>query len=136
VRDFDVKRRDTNLVGLIRGLFPSKRLGQRQEMISRVGERPLALPRLSVEFFLPKFKRAAADVDFEVQLAQPLAGGTVVIHRGLAGQFKGALPHPIGEFCYVGWHSGEGGWVAFDARAQVAPEALQSRCDGVRGAGP
>jgi hypothetical protein len=40
---------------------------------------------------------------------RPLAGGVVVVRRGVASQFECAVPHPIGRSGDVRGHAGEGG---------------------------
>jgi hypothetical protein len=104
-------------MGLVRGLFAGKRLRQRQEMIAGVGERPFAFPRLGVDLPLTQIERSLLDVVLDLELAQSLAGGVVILGCGLASQFERSLPHPIGELGNVGRHAGEGGGVAVDAGA-------------------
>ncbi len=53
---------------------------------------------------------------------QLLAGGIVVMSRGLPGEFKGALPHAVGDLRDLGRHPGQGRLVAVDPRAQIPPK--------------
>ncbi len=86
-------------------------------MVAGVGERAFARPCLGVDFLFPKLKGAAPDIDFQLKLAQTLAGGVVVVRRGLAGEFQRALPKAIREGRDFAWHAGERRRVALDARA-------------------
>jgi hypothetical protein len=56
LRDFRLEIIDTALVGLIGDLFPGQSLRQRQQMVSRVGERPFAFPCLRVDLLLTQLE--------------------------------------------------------------------------------
>ncbi len=100
-------------------------------MIAGVGERAFAFSRLGVDLPLTEFERSLLDVVLDLELTQPLAGGVVALSRGLTAKFQGALPHAVGEVRDLGRHSGEGGGVALNAGAQVAPKPPERIADGV-----
>jgi hypothetical protein len=102
-------------------------------VIAGVGERAFAFSRLGVDFPLTEFKRSLLDVGLDFELTQPLAGGMVATSRGLTCEFQGALPHAVGEIRDLGRHPGEGGGVAVNAGAQVAPKPPHCIPDGVGG---
>ena len=75
-------------------------------MVAGVGKRSFALTRLGVDLPLREFERSLFDVVLDLELAQPLAGGVVVMSGGLTAKFQGALPHAVGEIRDLGRHPG------------------------------
>jgi hypothetical protein len=113
---------NASFLGLIGCLLARESLRQRQEMVASIGERSFAFPRLGVDLPLPEFERSLLDLILDLELTQPLAGGVVVMSRGLAGKFQGALPHAVGKIRDLARHPGEGGGVALDTGAQIPPK--------------
>jgi hypothetical protein len=83
LHDLHLEFGDAFLPSLIGCLFARERLRQRQDMVSCIGERPFALPRLSVDLPLTEFERSLLDVILELELTQPAASGVVVMSCGL-----------------------------------------------------
>ena len=100
-------------------------------MVSRVGERSFAFPRLGVDLPLTQVEGSLLDLVLDLELTQSLAGGIVVKNCGLAGEFQGALPHAVGDIRDLGRHPAEGGRVAVDPGAQIPPKAPERIAEGV-----
>ena len=77
------------------------------------------VPCLGVDLPLTELERALFDVFLELKLTQTLAGGVVVVNRGLTSEFQGSFPHPDGEARDLGRHPGEGRGVVVDPGAQI-----------------
>jgi hypothetical protein len=84
---------------------------QLQLQVNRYSAEPAVLVRQAGTWIQvwASLERSLFDVVLDLELAQPLAGGIVVMSRGLTGEFQGALPHPIGESqCRAPYRSAQG----------------------------
>jgi hypothetical protein len=100
-------------------------------MLPGIDKRSFPFPRLGVDLPLTQLERSLFDFVLDLELVQALAGSVVVMSRGLAGEFQGALPHAVCDLRDLGRHPGEGGRVAVDPGAQIPPKATQRIADGV-----
>ncbi len=85
-------------------LIPGERLREQEQMVTRIGERPLALSRLGIHFLFAQFEREFSDLVLELNLAKTFAGGVVVVAGSFAGELQSPLPEPVRKFCDIGGH--------------------------------
>jgi hypothetical protein len=70
-----------------------------EQVVPRVGERPLAFPRRGLKRLLPQLERLRPNLTFNADLLEALARGVVIVLRGLRRQRPGpVLPDPARTF--------------------------------------
>ena len=124
MRDLRFEIGNLHIPRLNRGLVASEALGEQQQILPGVGERPLALAHGRLPFALPQGQRMRPNLIFRSNFLQPLTRRSVIVLGSLLSQRECLLPQGRRGIGEVGRQAGEGGGVPGVERRLIFPKLL------------